>query len=142
MTTTFIAGTDAQIAETYEVMAQLRPHIAAEEYIPLVHELQAAGYQLAGLRDDAGVVRAVAGFRLGRSLAWGRYLYVDDLVCDSNARSHGYGALLLRFVEAYGKERGCVAMHLDSGVQRVGAHRFYLRERMDIVFFHFRKVLE
>ncbi len=48
---------------------------------------------------------------------------------------------LLDWIGRYGKERGCTSLHLDSGVQRHAAHRFYLRERMDIVFYHFRKAL-
>lgn len=32
-------------------------------------------------------------------------------------------------------------LHLDSGVQRYGAHRFYLRHGMDITSHHFRLVL-
>jgi hypothetical protein len=30
---------------------------------------------------------------------------------------------------------------LDSGTRRTDAHRFYLRERMDITAFHFTKKL-
>ena len=51
------------------------------------------------------------------------------------------GVSLLAWIGQYGKERGCTSLHLDSGVQRHAAHRFYLRERMDIVFYHFRKAL-
>jgi hypothetical protein len=32
----------------------------------------------------------------------------------------------------------CRALYLDSGMQRHHAHRFYLRERMEIVSYHFR----
>ena len=39
------------------------------------------------------------------------------------------------------KERGCDELHLDSGVQRYGAHRFYLRYGMDITSHHFRLAL-
>jgi GNAT superfamily N-acetyltransferase len=68
-------------------------------------------------------------------------VYVDDLVTDEASRSLGHGSALLHWVEEFGRARGCTELHLDSGVQRTGAHRFYLRERMDIVFFHFKKAI-
>jgi ribosomal protein S18 acetylase RimI-like enzyme len=53
-----------------------------------------AGYQLAFLATDNRVV-AVAGFRISQNLAYGKFLYVDDLVVDETARSHGYGKFLI-----------------------------------------------
>ena len=35
-------------------------------------------------------------------------------------------------------EEGCAALHLDSGVQRKDAHRFYLREGMTLASYHFK----
>ncbi|MCC7075280.1 MAG: GNAT family N-acetyltransferase [Deltaproteobacteria bacterium] len=136
-----IVETDAELRKTHRVMAQLRPHLNEEQYVAQVkRQQQGEHYHVVALYDD-GEVRAVGGFRLGTSLAWGDYVYVDDLVSDETQRSHGHGATLLEWMGRYGKERGCVAMHLDSGVQRHAAHRFYLRERMDIVFYHFKKAL-
>ena len=47
------------------------------------------------------------------------------------------GADVAKWVADYGRQRGCKELHLDSGVQRFAAHRFYLRERMDITCHHF-----
>ena len=38
---------------------------------------------------------------------------------------------------AWARKRECAELHLDSGVQRFGAHRFYLNHRMDITSHHF-----
>ena len=67
----------------------------------------------------------------------GKYMYVDDLVTNSDDRSKGFGKLLFDWLVAVAKEKGCEALTLDSGVQRFGAHRFYLANRMDIVSHHF-----
>jgi len=40
-------------------------------------------------------------------------------------RSKGYGAELLRHVEAFARDNGCQLVELTSGVQRKDAHRFY-----------------
>jgi hypothetical protein len=39
------------------------------------------------------------------------------------------------------RTRGCVQLHLDSGVQREQTHRFYFRERLTINCYHFYTTL-
>lgn len=70
-----------------------------------------------------------------------RKLSVDDLVTADDARSAGHGHTLLAELARRGREAGCTVLDLDSGVQRHAAHRFYLRERMDIVSHHFARRL-
>lgn len=91
---------------------------------------------MAFVQETDGVV-AVAGFRVGENLAWGRFLYVDDLVTHPAHRSKGYGAGLLSWLKEYAEKEGCSQLHLDSGVQKKEAHRFYEREGMTIAAFHF-----
>lgn len=133
-----IAETDAEVASCFEVMRQLRPHLTdADTFVARVRVQQANGYFLAALADD-GVVRAVAGYRFIENLYSGRVLYVDDLVTDAGCRSAGHGAALLDWLVAQARAHQCQTFELDSGVQRFGAHRFYLNHRMDIVAHHFR----
>lgn len=127
--------TDKEIQACYPVMAQLRPHISADDFIHQVKGQMQSGFQLACASDSK--VRAVAGFRLGLNLAWGRYLYVEDLVTDEHTRSKGVGKQLLEWLVDYAREHDCQQLHLDSGVQRFAAHRFYLRNNMFISSHHF-----
>jgi GNAT superfamily N-acetyltransferase len=131
-----LASSDADIAACHAVMSQLRPHVSAEEFPSRVRRQMAQGYQLLAGWVEGRVV-AVAGFRLVEMLAWGRSLYVDDLVTDSAERSKGYGESLMRWLIDYARARGCEELHLDSGVQRFDAHRFYLAQRMKISSHHF-----
>ena len=131
-----LAETETDIARCFPVMAELRPHLTAGDFVPRVRRQQAAGYRLAYL-EDSGVVRAVAGYRYLDTLSWGRTLYVDDLVTAEAARSQGYGGRLFDWLVAQARQNNCDALHLDSGVQRFGAHRFYLARRMDIIAHHF-----
>lgn len=130
------ATTAARIAAAFPVMRQLRPHLAEEAFVGRVQRQQAGGYRLVVL-EDAGTVQAVAGFRVLEQLVRGRVLYVDDLVTDEAARSRGYGDALFDWLLAHARADHCEALELDSGVQRHGAHRFYLRKRMDITAYHF-----
>lgn len=82
-------------------------------------------------------MKAVAGFRISECLAWGRFLYVDDLVASANDRSKGYGGTLFDWLVAYARDAGCDEFHLDSAVHRFAAHRFYLNKRMAIEAHHF-----
>jgi GNAT superfamily N-acetyltransferase len=132
-----LADTDAEIAGCLAVMRQLRQHLRGEdEFLSIVRRQQAAGYLLAFVEDQGRVV-CVAGFRLSENLAWGRFVYVDDLVTDEAARSQGHGEAMLNWLIDYASRHDCDALHLDSGVQRFGAHRFYLAQRMDITSHHF-----
>ena len=133
-----VGETDEEIAGCFPVMAELRPHLDEGEFIRRVkRQRSAAGYELAFLEDE-GEVKAVAGFRISECLAWGKLLKVDDLVTRSGEGSKGYGQSLFDWLVAYARERGCDEVHLDSGVQRFGAHRFYLLNRMEIIAHHFR----
>jgi GNAT superfamily N-acetyltransferase len=103
-----------------------------------------AGYQLAFLEANLEANRqivAVAGFRLSESLSWGKFLYVDDLVVDQGVRSQGYGQQLLQWLINYAKQQECDQFHLDSGVQRFEAHRFYFQQRLSIIGYHFALTL-
>lgn len=137
-----IATTDDQIRECYPVLAELRPHFeTADRLLKQVRRQQEFGYQLAFIRHDGQVV-AVAGYRITEALAWGKFLYVDDLVSSSNARSKGHGKELLSWLADEAHRHNCDEIHLDSGVQRFDAHRFYLRERMHITSHHFARKLK
>jgi GNAT superfamily N-acetyltransferase len=136
MSKTQIAESEAQVRACYPVMVQLRPHLTEEQFVGQVRRQQEHGYQLAFLREAERAV-AVAGYRIAEFLAWGKILYVDDLVTDANARSRGFGDELFAWLVAHAKANGCDQLHLDSGVQRFAAHRFYLRLRMNITSHHF-----
>lgn len=132
-----LAATSDEIARCFAVMRELRPHIAdAEAFVARVQRQRANGYRLAAL-EDRGEVRAVAGYRITENLVAGRFMYVDDLVTRDADRSRGYGGKLFDWLEDEARSEGCEQLHLDSGVQRFDAHRFYLARRMAITSHHF-----
>jgi GNAT superfamily N-acetyltransferase len=132
-----IATSDAEILDCFPVMSQLRPHLVEAEFVTRIQrQIQSAGYVLA-LLQHGGVVQSVAGFRISECLYSGRYLYVDDLATNANARSKGYGGCLFDWLVEHARKNQCDVLTLDSGVQRFGAHRFYLTKRMEITCHHF-----
>ena len=132
-----IATSDREIADCFPVIQELRSNLELNSFIAQVcRQQQQFDYQLIYLQVD-GSIQAVAGFRISESLSWGKFLYVDDLVTRSTARSQGYGAELFNWLENYARIHNCQQLTLDSGVQRFAAHRFYLQHRMEITSHHF-----
>jgi len=135
-----LAESDVDILACFQVMRHLRDLGDPTVFLRRVRSQRLSGYQLAALRDE-GAPAAVAGFRLGENLAWGRHLYVDDLVTLPERRSRGYGAALLSWLADFGRRRGAGELHLDSGKQRLAAHRFYEREGLEASSIHFERSL-
>lgn len=132
-----LAKSDDEIRACYAVMAELRPHVPADQFVDRVRrQMEIADYELVCL-TVANEVKAVAGIRISENLAWGNFLYVDDLVSKSDERSQGSGGALFDWLVSYARDAGCDQFHLDSNVQRFGSHRFYLARRMNIEAHHF-----
>lgn len=132
--------TDNEIQACFRVIPELRPHLNEKEFVGKIRHLFEDGYQLAAVLSEDNVV-AVAGFHLRENLAWGKFLYIDDLVTDQNQRSSGIGKMLLSWLHEEAKKNQCEQLHLDSGVQRKDAHRFYEREGMTFASHHYMSKL-
>jgi len=134
-----LAKSPTEVRACFPVMQQLRTHLTLERYVEMVERMQTAeGFRVAYV-EEGGAVVAVAGYRFMEMLfTGGRVLYVDDLVTDTNLRSRGHGHALIAWLKEEAAANGCAELHLDSGVQRFDAHRFYMQERMNIIAYHFR----
>ena len=132
-----IAESEQDLRRCYEVMRELRPHIATlEEFLGRVARQREQGYIVAYI-EAGGEIRGVAGYRFQEMLFHGRVLYVDDLVTREIDRSAGFGGKLFDWLVDQARARNCDHFELDSGVQRFDAHRFYLMKRMKIASHHF-----
>lgn len=137
----FPAQTEADIRACFPAMLELRPHLVEEEFVARVQrQMERHGYELVAATVEGRVV-AVAGYRVAEYLAWGRVLYVDDLVTPHTCRQSGFGGALLDWLVARARELGCAQFHLDSGVTRHAAHRLYLGRKLQITSHHFGLVL-
>lgn len=133
--------------ELCRVLLQLRPQYETFDRLldQIDRQQRHEGYELAYVvAEEASseanppvTVLSAAGFVLAEKLAWGKHLYVDDLITSQTERSRGAGRLLIDWCRRYALEQGCSQLHLDSGVQRFAAHRFYLREGFRISSHHF-----
>ncbi|HVE57443.1 MAG TPA: GNAT family N-acetyltransferase [Pyrinomonadaceae bacterium] len=138
-----IAGTDSEIEDCYAVMAELRPQISFDDFLPRVKRLSAAtGFRLVYLKDAEEEVKAVGGFRISEWLAGGKYLEIEDLATKEGARSKGYGGEIFDWLVEFAVRAHCDQLRLVSHVKRFAAHRFYLRKGMIIEAHYFSMPLK
>lgn len=135
----------AETGLAYTTMLELRPHLASRDaFVECVNRVQRPeGYRLLGSFEEGNDEPvALAGFRTVHHLSWGYTFYVDDLVTRATHRSSGHGARLMQWLDEEARRLGCEQFHLDSGVQRFAAHRFYFNQRMHISSHHFARELD
>jgi ribosomal protein S18 acetylase RimI-like enzyme len=136
---------EGETAAVAAALLALRPELGdVATLVARVDAQRAAGYRVVGSFEpgdrEAG---GAAGFRLGENLAWGRFLYVDDLATRPDRFGRGHGGALMRWLEAEARRAACDELHLDSGVglEREAAHRLYFRHHMRIASYHFLRKL-
>jgi len=119
---------------------QLRPQLPADYAAKMQRVFAQGGRMVVAVEDDA--VQGIAVWRVFENTHQGMQVYVDDLVTDDRHRSQGVGRALIEWLSVRSRMLSATALTLDSGTQRIHAHRFYLRERFDITSFHFNKQLD
>ena len=130
MTMIKVAETDEEIDKCYPVMAELRPHVAREDFLHQVRrQMAASGFQLVYLSVGSDI-KAVAGIRIAEWLARGKSLDLEDLVSADSDRSKGFGGKLFDWIVDLARKEDCTEVRLVSHVTRYRAHRFYLNKRM------------
>lgn len=132
-----LASTDEEIQACFPAMQELRPFLTTDDFVPRIRKLMKDGFQLVYVKTDDGKIPAVGGFRFVEMLHRGKSIYLDDLSTMESHRSEGFGGQLLDWLLELAKKEGCYSFHLDSGVQRFDAHRFYLRKKFNITAHHF-----
>lgn len=136
-----VMKTDSEIISSFSIFKQLRPHLSEDYFLEKIKRLQDNYDFNLVVVIEKDEIKTVAGYRITESLAWGNYLYVDDLITDEISRGKGYAKILWDWLISTAKESHCEQIHLDSGVHRHAAHRFYLKGGLDITCHHFQMTL-
>lgn len=135
-----IATSDAEIERCFDVMSQLRTHLDRNKFLVTVRIMEREGFHLSYVENKNEIV-AVAGYRISTNLALGKNLYIDDLVTSENARSMGYGEMMVNWLRNIAIEEGCSVFHLGSGTSRSQAHKFYFNQGFGIEAYAFCEAL-
>jgi GNAT superfamily N-acetyltransferase len=135
------ATSDTEIGALFPVFKALRPHLIEMEFISRIRRQQSRGYRLIYLQDPEAVA-AAAGYRILEFLAWGKVLYIDDLITLPEKRGAGYAGALMDWMIAHARAAKCDELHLDSGFHRHDAHRLYLNKGLQLGCHHFSMKLK
>lgn len=130
------AISNQEILSCFDVLYELRPHLQKEDFLENIALLKKDGYKLAFFEQD-GLVSAVAGYRVYANLAFGKHMYIDDLITLTNSRSKGMGNKLLDWLRQEAKTQQCRYITLDSATHRNQAHKFYFKNGFTIIAYHF-----
>ena len=136
-----LLNSEEELRAAYPVMVQLRPTYSEDAFVEQVLRQFTTGYHLAACLLEGRPV-SLAGYRYVENLYAGFNIYVDDLVTDEAIRGSGTAKALFEWLVSEAKKKGCGQLHLDSGVQRHRAHRFYLDRGMIISSHHFQMLLD
>lgn len=125
-----------EIAQSFDTFFELRPQLANKEsFIAQVIDQQKEGYEIIAVYKDKKIVACI-GFRFLTTLAWGKIIYIDDLVTKESFQHQGYGKILLNHVIQIGRDNLCDQIHLDTGYARHAAHKVYLKRGFEFRSHH------
>jgi GNAT superfamily N-acetyltransferase len=125
-----------EIALSYDVFLELRPHLQSKEsFVAQVMEQYKQGYAIIAICEKGDMVACI-GFRFLTTLAWGGILYIDDLITKEKTRGKGYGKILLDHVIQIARKSLCKEVHLDTGYARHAAHKVYLKQGFNFSAHH------
>lgn len=113
-----------QLGEIETLHRQLRPKLASD-YAESLRLLFADGHKLFLLHDEDQFI-GLALLRIQNSTRLKKLLFIEDLVIHELYRGQGYGEKLMNQMRQWALSQGCVALELNSGIDRHKAHQFYL----------------
>jgi ribosomal protein S18 acetylase RimI-like enzyme len=122
------------------LVTAMHTHLTSADFAARLAEMRAQGYRAVGLFIDGEMV-AVSGYWVMTRFYVGRTLVIDNLVVAAARRSQRLGQRLLDWLEAEARAENCQAIVLDAYSHNLDAHRFYIRNRFDIIGYHFFKRL-
>ncbi len=128
-------GNDREIERAFPVFTHLRPHLDRASFLQRVRTQRAEGYKVIYVESD-GVIASAAGYRVLSFLAWGKVLYIDDLITLPEKKRSGMGGALLDWLIEEARKLECDEVHLDTGYARHDAHRLYLNKGFKLASHH------
>lgn len=83
----------------------------------------------------------LCGYWIQARLCYGKYLYVDHFIVNSEERCQGIGRIMWYELERIARERGCERIVLDTFITNSVGHRFWMSKGCSIAGLHFGKAL-
>lgn len=140
MYSTRILETVKEMAPNYDLIMQLNYRIDRETYLSYLEDMTSKGYKQLAVFEEENCI-GLAGYWVATKFYCGKYLELDNVIVNEDARSKGIGKLMCDRLEAEARKAGCKTAVLNAYVQNNKAHKLYMREGYRILGFHFIKEL-
>lgn len=135
-----------EVSQCFDAFLELRPHLNNKQsFTEQVLGQQKDGYQITAISENIfgnDEIVACIGFRFMTTLAWGKIIYIDDLITKEKCRGKGYGHALLDYSVDIARKHACNQIHLDTGYGRHAAHKVYLNHGFEFTYHHLALVLK
>lgn len=137
-----IVKAEAEIAQCWEVVSLLRPHLKQDKWVPMVMEMmQNEKYFIAAAFDNGRFV-AFAGCRFMTSLHSGNIIYIDDLCTLDEYRGKGLATRLLDHVREIARLNDQDALVLDTDFTNNTAQKVYFKSGFKLAALHLASALK
>jgi ribosomal protein S18 acetylase RimI-like enzyme len=129
--TTIRSATEDDIPSLAELSGELGYETTTEEVKARFEFLKGKSDHGIYVAEEAGAVLGFISFERYDTLYMDSGLNLTGLVVSKEARNKGIGRQLLEAAEKYAAEKGLKFLRLNSGAQRLEAHRFYRNRGFD-----------
>ncbi len=99
------------------------------------------GYRCVGAFEDNNLI-GICGIWILTKYYVGKHIKPDNMIIHPRYQNKNIGLRLLRWIETFAKENGCVASELNCYIDNEKAQNFYKKEKYNVIALHFQKKFE
>jgi GNAT superfamily N-acetyltransferase len=130
-----------EIKDSYLLLKEIRDNQTLDDFCTMFYFMKDEDYKMIGLYENSELI-TVSNIKLDFNSAYGKYIYIYDLVTKPEKRSQGYGKKMIKYISSLAISFDCENLVLNSLIDKVEAHRFYKRENFEQNFYALVKPLK
>ena len=115
-----------EIASVLPIFINFHPAYSGEQLLRLLTEMMEQGYQCAVAFDNDRPV-GVIGLWIQTKFYIGKHIEYDNFYVLPSYRGRGVGKSLLKYVNCYAREQGCIAAELTCDIEENASQAFWKR---------------
>ena len=128
------------ISSIIPLLYRLNQNISEEILEERLNEMMQQNYQCIGVFDDEKLI-GICGIWILVKYYVGKHIELDNIIILPEYQNKNIGTRLMTWIELYAKENNCVASELNCYVGNEDAHRFWRKEKYELIALHFQKKL-
>lgn len=132
--------THNEITTVLPLVAIINPSLSTKKVAALLEEMFVQGYQcvIAFYEDQCS---GVIGLWIQTKFYVGKHVEYDNVYVMPGYRGKGVGKKMMKFVDYYAREQGCVAVELDCDILDKGNRKFWEKLGFEQIGHYYQKSL-